>query len=186
MSKVYVFLATGYEEIEALTVVDLLRRAGIDCQTVSVTGAKQVTSSHNVTVTADVLFSEITDDADMLVLPGGIPGTPNLAAHQELGELLKKQFSAGKWVAAVCAAPTVLGGLGILDGKKATCFPGKMDELICGEKLTDGVVVDGNVITSRGMGTCIDFGLKMIEVLDSKESADKIGKAIVYRQNSVK
>lgn len=182
MSKVYVFLATGFEEVEALTVVDLLRRAGVDCQTVSVMEEKQVTSSHNVTVTADVLFSEISDDADMLVLPGGIPGTPNLAAHKELGELLKRQFQSGKWVAAVCAAPTVLGSLGILDGKKATCFPGKMEELICGEKLKDSVVVDGNVITSRGMGTCIDFGLKMIEVLDSAETAERIGKAIVYRQ----
>lgn len=182
MSRVYVFLATGYEEVEALTVVDLLRRAGIDCRTVSVMEDKTVTSSHNVTVTADMLFSEIADDADMLVLPGGIPGTPNLAAHKGLGELLKRQFQAGRWVAAVCAAPTVLGGLGILDGKKATCFPGKMEELICGEKLTDSVVVDGNVITSRGMGTCIDFGLKMIEVLDSAETAAKIGKAIVYCQ----
>lgn len=181
MSRVYVFLATGFEEIEALTVVDLLRRAGVDCRTVSVMEERQVTSSHNVTVTADALFSEITDDADMLVLPGGIPGTPNLAAHEGLGVLLKKQFQAGKWVAAVCAAPTVLGALGILDGKRATCYPGKMEELVCGEKLTDPVVVDGNVITSRGMGTCIDFGLKMIEVLDSAEAAEKIEKAIVYR-----
>lgn len=185
MSKVYVFLATGYEEIEALTVVDLLRRAGIDCQTVSVMETKQVTSSHNVTVTADLLFSEIEENADMLVLPGGIPGTPNLAAHKELGVLLKNQFQAGRWVAAVCAAPTVLGGLGILDGKRATCFPSKMPELICGEKVTDSVVVDGNVITSRGMGTCIEFGLKMIEVLKSKDAADEIGKKIVYYKDSV-
>ncbi len=181
MSKVYVFLATGFEEIEALTVVDLLRRAKLDCKMVSVMNDRQVTSSHNVTVTADYLFSEIADDADMLVLPGGIPGTPNLAAHEGLCQMLQRYQKAGKWLAAVCAAPTVLGGLGILDGKCATCYPGKMEELICGQKLTESVVVDGNVITSRGMGTCIDFGLKLIELLTSKDKADEIANAIVYR-----
>lgn len=180
MSKVYVFLASGFEEVEALTVVDLLRRAGIDCRMVSVMDEKRVTSSHKVTVEADFMFSEIRDDADLLVLPGGIPGTPNLAAHKGLCDMLKAHNEAGKWIGAVCAAPTVLGSLGILEGKKATCFPGKMEELVCGEKLTDSVVVDGNIITSRGMGTCIDFGLKMIELLDSKETANRIGKAIVY------
>lgn len=180
MSKAYVFLATGFEEVEALTVVDLLRRGGVDCKTVSVMEEQQVTSSHNVTVTADCMFSEISNDADLLVLPGGIPGTPNLAAHEGLCRMIHEQNAAGKWLAAVCAAPTVFGGLGILDGKKATCFPSKMDELICGEKLTDNVVVDGNVITSRGMGTCIDFGLKLLELIKSKEEAEKVGKAIVY------
>ena len=180
MQKVYVFLATGFEEVEALTVVDILRRGGIDCKTVSVMEQKTVTSSHNVTVEADCLFSEISGDADMLVLPGGIPGTPNLVAHKGLCDMLQAHNEAGKWLAAVCAAPTVLGGLGILDGRQATCFPSKMDELICGEKKTDSVVMDGNVITSRGMGTCIDFGLKLLELLDSREAAVKIGKAIVY------
>lgn len=180
MQKVYVFLATGFEEVEALTVVDILRRGGMDCKTVSVMEQKAVTSSHNVTVEADCMFSEIADDADMLVLPGGIPGTPNLAAHKGLCDMLQAHNQAGKWLAAVCAAPTVLGGLGILDGRQATCFPSKMDELICGEKKTDSVVVDKNVITSRGMGTCIDFGLKLLELLDTRETAVKIGKAIVY------
>lgn len=180
MNKVYVFLAEGFEEIEALTVVDILRRGGIECQTVSVTDTLQVTSSHHVTVTADVMFDQIQDDADMLVLPGGMPGTIHLGEHQGLCDMLKRQAAADRWVAAVCAAPTVLGHLGLLDEKQATCFPGKMDELICKEKKTDAVVTDGNVITSRGMGTCIAFGLEMLRVLAGQEMADKIGKAIVY------
>lgn len=180
MSKVYVFLAEGFEEIEALTVVDILRRGGVECQTVSITDSLQVTSSHQVTVTADVMFDQIEEDADMLVLPGGMPGTIHLGEHAGLCGMLKRQVAADRWVAAVCAAPTVLGRLGILDEKQATCFPGKMEELICKEKKTDAVVTDGKVITSRGMGTCIPFGLEMLRVLVGQETADKIGKAIVY------
>ncbi len=182
MSKVYLFLADGCEEVEALTVVDLLRRAGVDVKTVSVMGSNMITSSHNITMQADMMFDEITDEADMLVLPGGIPGTPNLEAHTGLMDMVKAYNDKGKWLAAVCAAPTVYGRLGLLEGKKATCYPSMMEELICGERLTDSVVVDGNMITSRGMGTCIDFGLQLIALLQSKELADSIAEKIVYHK----
>ncbi len=182
MSKVYLFLADGCEEVEALTVVDLLRRASVDVKTVSVMGREMITSSHNITIKADMLFDEISEEVDMLVLPGGIPGTPNLEAHEGLMDMVREYNTKGKWLAAVCAAPTIYGRLGLLEGKMATCYPSMMEELVCGEKSRDSVVVDGNIITSRGMGTCIDFGLKMIEVLISKQLADDIGEKIVYQQ----
>ncbi len=183
MSKVYIFLADGFEDIEGLTVVDLLRRAGIEIVTVSITEQKTVTTSHAVTLQTDALFSE-TDfsDADMLVLPGGMPGTNYLRDCEPLSELLKAHYGDGKWVAAICAAPTVFSGLGFLKGRRATSYPSRIEELDCKEKCTDSVVIDGNVITSRGMGTAMDFGLTIIEVLDSAEKADQIAASIVYNR----
>lgn len=181
MSLVYVFLADGFEEVEGLTVVDLLRRAGVETKTVSIMGRRSVTSSHQVTVESDLLFEELTETADMLVLPGGLPGTTNLRDHAGLTELLKKQYEEGRWVTAICAAPSVLGGLGFLKGRKATSYPGFVDETMCEEYLEEPVVVDGNVVTSRGLGTAIPFGLKLTELLVSKEKADEISGAIMYR-----
>ena len=149
MKKVYVFLAEGFEEMEAVTPIDLLRRAGVDAKLVSVTGNRAVTGAHGVTYLADLLFEEIEEDADMLVLPGGLPGTTNLQAHEGLTKLLLKQHKAHKWVAAICAAPMVLGALGIVKDRHATIYPGIEDKLIGATPLTDEVVVDGNVITSR-------------------------------------
>lgn len=181
MKKVYLFLADGFEEVEALTVVDILRRGGVDCKTVSVMGDYDVTSSHMVTVRADLLFEE-TDlsDGDMLVMPGGVPGTPNLKAHKGLAELIIRYQEAGKDLAAVCAAPTIYGEMGLLEGKNATCFPGMEDGLKGANKMTDNVVCDGQFITSRGMGTCIDFGLTLLARLTGQETAQEIGKKIVY------
>lgn len=181
MKKVYLFFAEGFEEVEALTVVDILRRGGIDCKTVSVTGDYDVTSSHAVTVRADLLFDE-TDlsDADMLVLPGGIPGTPNLRAHKGLEKLILDYHAAGKYLAAVCAAPTVYGEMGLLKGKNATCYPSCEDGLIGANFLEDRVVCDGQFITSRGMGTCVEFGLALLEKLTDKETATTIGKKIIF------
>jgi len=182
MKKAYVFLATGFEEVEALTVVDILRRGNVDCKTVSVMGDYDVTSSHMVTVRADLLFDEKDlQDGDMLILPGGVPGTPNLKAHKGLHELILKYKESGKYLAAVCAAPTVYGQMGLLEGKDATCFPGMEDGLIGANKLTDKVVQDGQFITSRGMGTCIDFGLKLLALLTDEKTADEIAAKIVYR-----
>ncbi len=181
MSKAYLFFATGFEEVEALTVVDILRRGGVDCKTVSVTGDYDVTSSHGITIRADLLFDEQDlGDADMLILPGGIPGTPNLKAHAGLNLLIDRYHEAGKYLAAVCAAPTVYGEKGLLKGKKATCFPGLEDGLIGADKKTDKVVCDGQFITSRGMGTCVDFGLTLLEKLTDADNARTIGKKIVY------
>lgn len=182
MAQAYIFLAPGYEEVEMLTVVDMVRRAKIEIDMVSITDQKEVTSSHNVTITADKLFSEIDfTEVQMLILPGGMPGTTNLRAFEPLCQKLQV-FAADddKWVAAVCAAPTVLGQLGILDGRKATCYPSFADKIICGEYLEQPVVRDGHVITSRGMGTCIEFAGEIITVLKDRETADQIKTAIVY------
>ncbi|MGN0495168.1 MAG: DJ-1 family glyoxalase III [Lachnospiraceae bacterium] len=181
MKKAYLFFATGFEEVEALTVVDILRRGGVDCKTVSVTGDYDVTSSHNVTVRADLVFEhQDLNDGDMIILPGGIPGTPNLKAHTGLEALIRRYDSEGKYLAAVCAAPTVYGEMGLLKGKDATCYPGMEDGLLSANKKTDKVVCDGQFITSRGMGTCVDFGLTLLEKLTDKETADAIGRKIVY------
>lgn len=182
MKKAYLFFATGFEEVEALTVVDILRRGGVDCKTVSITGDYDVTSSHAVTVRADLRFDEgMLTDGDMLILPGGMPGTLNLKAHNGLTKLITDYTENGKYLAAVCAAPTVYGEMGLLKGKDATCYPGMEDGLLEANCKTDSVVVDGQFITSRGMGTCIDFGLKLLALLESEQLAAEISTKIVYR-----
>ena len=181
MAKVYTFLADGCEMVEALAVVDVLRRAGIDTVTVSVSDKHEVLSSHKVVLLADTLFEDNDyKDADVLFLPGGMPGTKNLEAHQGLVALLKQHNEQGKLLAAICAAPSVYGHLGFLKGKKATCYPGFEKDLIGAEYVPDRVVKDGNIITGRGMGTAIDLGLKLVSVLISGQKADDIGKAIQY------
>lgn len=181
MKKVYVFLADGFEEIEGLTVVDLLRRAGIETETVSVMEKKEVKGSHGITVSADLLFEEGSyETADCLVLPGGMPGTLNLGKHEGLAEVLKKQYEKEKLLAAICAAPSVFGELGFLEGRVATCYPGFEEKLkgavVCAAKLA----VDGKVITAKGMGAAIDFSLKLIEQLLDRETAEKISSDIIY------
>lgn len=182
MSRVCIFLAEGFEEVEALTPVDLLRRAGIEVATVSMNETKEVTGRSQITVVADVLWADSqADTADMLVLPGGQPGVKNLGAHAELTALLKKYAEEGKLLAAICAAPTIFGGLGLLKGKDATCYPGLEDQLLGANALTDKrVITDGNITTSRGAGTSIPFALRIIEILKSKEDADKVAAGIVY------
>jgi 4-methyl-5(b-hydroxyethyl)-thiazole monophosphate biosynthesis len=182
MSKVYVFLANGCEEVEALTPVDLLRRAGVEVVTVSVTGSLEVTSSHKVTLLADRKFEDITEEADMLVLPGGMPGTIHLKEYAPLAEMIRSYQAKGKYLAAICAAPTVYGEMGLLEGHKATCYPGMEEGLLGAEHTTEPVCVSGQFITSRGLGTAVDFGLKLIEILISKEKADAIANAIVYKR----
>ena len=149
--KVNMFFATGYEEVEALTVVDLLRREGIEIEMVSITGEKVVTSSHGVSVVMDKLFEEIDDSADMIILPGGMPGTLNLKAYKPLQEKILKYVKADKYLAAICAAPTVYGEMGLLEGRKAACYPGMKEGSVGATKCYDNVVADGKLITRRGM-----------------------------------
>lgn len=177
---VNIFFATGFEEVEALTVVDMLRRAGIETNMVSVTDDINVTGAHGITVKMDKLFAEIDDSAKMLVLPGGIPGTPNLKAHQGLADMIKRFAENNKYLAAICAAPTVYGEMGLLKGKKATCYPGMEDGLIDAKVTADSVAVDGCFITSRGVGTAIDFSLTLVSILKNKETADVLSNKIVY------
>ena len=181
MAKVYIFLANGFEEIEGLTVVDLLRRANIDITMVSITGELFVTGSHMIMTKADVLFENADfSHADMLVLPGGMPGTKYLAEHAGLDQLLKKFHSKGKKLSAICAAPSVLGSKGLLKGKKATCYPGYEDVLLGASIKNDAVVADGNIITSKGLGTAMDFSLALIKDLAREAEAAKIAKGIQY------
>ncbi len=182
MAKTLIFLADGFEEIEALTVVDLLRRANIDITTVSIMGRKAVTGSHKITVEADTLIDEADfDTADMLILPGGMPGTSNLDACAPLKAKLQEFNDNGKKLAAICAAPTVYGKMGLLNGKKACCYPGCEDDLKGADVQTSEVTKDGNFITSRGMGTAIPFGLAIIEEFQGREAADSMAAKIVYK-----
>lgn len=181
MSRTAIFFATGYEEIEALTVVDILRRAGEEITMVSVTDERSVTSSHGVEVTMDKVLSEVNfDETDVIVLPGGMPGTKNLEACAALMEQVDAFVQAGKTVAAVCAAPSILGHCGHLNGKKACSFPDMESQLEGAEVLREPAVIDGNIITGRGMGAAIPFGLAILEKLQGKEAAEAMGRKIVY------
>lgn len=181
MKKACVFLADGFEEVEGLTVVDILRRAEVDVKMVSVMGKKDICGSHGIVIEADSLFEEERfEDADLLVLPGGMPGTLNLKAHEGLASLLVSFDKEERYLAAICAAPSVLGGLGILKGRKACCYPSFEEQLDCGEVLFDPVVTDGHVTTGRGLGTAILFALRLTELLCGKEKADELSKSIVF------
>lgn len=180
--KICVFLADGFEEIEGLTVVDLLRRAGAEVTTVSIMKEKMIHGAHNIDVLADELFENMEfDEADMLVLPGGLPGTTYLGEHEGLCALLQKFDKEERYIAAICAAPRIFGRLGFLEGRKAISYPAMEEELRGAEVVRESVVKDGHVITSRGMGTAIDFALQMIETLYGKEAADQMADSIVYR-----
>ena len=181
MSRIGIFMADGCEEIEGLTVVDVVRRAKMEIKMISITGKREVTSSHGVTFLADALASEVNyDELDGIVLPGGMPGTLNLGADATVNEVIHKFAAEGKLVAAICAAPSVLGAAGILEGKRATCHPGFEEKLTGAQTSEDSVVVDGNIITSRGMGTAIPFALALTEQLVSREKAEEIKKGIIY------
>ena len=181
MAKVYVFFADGFEEVEGLTTVDLLRRAGVEVVMTSVMGKAEVTGANGITVLTDKLFDEIdASDADMLILPGGQPGTSNLSQYKPLTDLLCAWNEKGKKMAAICAAPTVFGGLGILDGKRATCYPGCEEGLGNAQAVTDRVVTDGNITTSRGVGTAISFALELVSILVDQGTADELSQGIVY------
>lgn len=188
MSKVAIFLANGFEEIEALTVVDLCRRAGIEITMAAVTkdiciGEDVcVTGSHGISVKADIVLSEVDfDSMDMLVLPGGMPGTRNLEACEMLMEKLDAFYHAGKNIAAICAAPSIFGHRGYLNGRNACCYPGFEGELTGATVTQNPVEVSDHVITSRGLGTAIPFALAIVECFCGKECAEELATAIVYR-----
>lgn len=164
MKTVFVFLATGFEEMEALTPMDVLRRAGLNVKTVSVMDERTVTGAHGVPVVADLMFADINpEDAEMILLPGGMPGTANLDAHRGLGELVETFAAGGKPLAAICAAPLVLGNRGLLRGKKATCYPG-FESYLKGAEYTAALVeVDGDFITGKGPGAALAFAFAIVE-----------------------
>jgi 4-methyl-5(b-hydroxyethyl)-thiazole monophosphate biosynthesis len=178
---VYVFLADGFEEMEAIAPVDILRRLNIPVTTVGVTG-KAVRGSHAVTMTADVTIDEADfSDLSVLVLPGGMPGTTNLGNNKTLCDLIVKNHNEGKLLAALCAAPSVFGKLGVLDNRDFTCYPGFEQELTDAIVCADGVVADGNIITASGAGVAVDFALELVRYLVSAETADAIRGGIQCR-----
>lgn len=181
MSKIGIFMADGCEEIEGLTVVDIARRADIEIMMISITGQREVTSSHKVTFLTDALAAEVNyEELDGIILPGGMPGTLNLGADETVNKVIKEFAAAGKLVGAICAAPSVLGAAELLAGKKATCHPGFEEKLIGAVTSEDPVVVDGNIITSRGMGTAIPFALEIVRYFKDDEAVKTLRKGLVY------
>ena len=182
MAKVYVFLADGFEDVEALIPIDVLRRGGVDVTTVSITDFPLVQSAHGVNIEADMMFEQGDfADADLLFLPGGMPGAANLAACPTLTKQLKDFAAAGKPYGAICAAPFVLGQLGLLKGKHATCYPGFEDQL-------EGAVVtgamaeqDGNVITGKGPAAAAEFALKIAALLVGQAKADEVATGMLLK-----
>ena len=176
---VLVFLANGFEETEAIAPIDILRRNGQNVVTVGI-GEEIITSSHGVTVVPDVTETDIAlaDDIEMIVLPGGMPGTLNLEKSRTVQDTIDYCAANGKYIAAICAAPSIIGRKGLLKGRKATCFPGFEDFLEGAEFTGAPVEHDGNFITARGAGVATEFGLKLAEVLSGKEASDKIKEAM--------
>ena len=187
MKRAVILFAEGYETVEALLVVDLLRRGGVEVTMASITEDEFVRSSHGVNVEMDAVLGEVDVlDYDAVILPGGMPGTMNLGVDVAVTGALKQMNRDGKIVAAICAAPSVLGKCGILEGKKATCYPGFEDKLIGAEIVNKAVVTDGNIITSRGLGTSMEFGFELIKKLISEEKAEEVREQIVFMYDLLK
>ena len=180
---IYVFLADGFEETEAIAPIDILKRFGKEVVTVGVGGGK-VTGAHGITVTADITDNDVimTDKVEMIVLPGGMPGTLNLEKSPVVQAAIKFCADNKKAIGAICAAPSIIGRLGLLSGKKATCFPGFEGELAGAQFVDEAAVRDGNIITSRGAGTATQFAAFLIEALLSKERADRLKAGIQWQE----
>ena len=177
---VYIFLAEGFEETEALAPLDILRRAGIETKTVGVTG-EFVSGSHNITVKADILPESVNhEEIDAVILPGGLPGTTNLEKNSYVQAAVDYAYDNKKLICAICAAPSILGHKGILDGKEATCYPGFEDSFEGGRYLKQPVVKSDNFITAQAMGAAYDFGFEIVSALKDKETAEKIKEQIWY------
>ncbi|NUM56264.1 MAG: DJ-1/PfpI family protein [Candidatus Hydrogenedentes bacterium] len=181
MKKVLVPLAEGFEEIEAITIIDLLRRADLNVVTASLSD-KNVKAAHGVTVQADKTLDEaLRDDYDMVVLPGGMPGADHLDNDRRVHDVLHKMANSGKYAGAICAAPKVLANAGLLKGKKATSYPGFVDKMGLADVTYTGAPVqcDGKIITGRGPGTAMDFALALVEALEGKDKRHSVEKALV-------
>lgn len=182
MASVLIPLADGFEELEAVTLIDLLRRADIRVTTASLGPQQTLTASRQVTLVADTLLDDVLEeDFDMLLMPGGQPGTNNLLADPRIHALIKRLQQQGKYLAAICAAPMVLAAAGVLDGKRATSYPGALNAtqypLIT--LVDEAIVVDGQILTSRGPGTAMDFALMLIALLDNKTTRDQVEAGLV-------
>ena len=183
MKKVYVFLADGFEDVEALIPVDVFRRGGLDVTTVSISDFPLVRSAHGVNIETDIMFEQGDfSDADLVFLPGGMPGATNLFEHKGVCKAVVDQFAAGKKIAAICAAPAViLGQLGLLEGKKATCYPGFEDMLDGAQYTADLVTVDGNVTTGEGPAAAFPFAYELLAQLAGKQTSDQIAEGMRFK-----
>ena len=177
----YIFLADGFEEIEALAVVDLLRRAGMSATTVSINETPEATGAHGIPVIADTTIDCISCDYDWLILPGGLPGAPNLAACEKLTDMLVEHNNAGKHIAAICASPAmVLAPLGILEGKEATCYPGLEDLLTGAVHCPELAVASKNVVTGKGPAAAMAFALEIIKITLGEDKANEVAAGLLY------
>ena len=185
--KIFVFLATGFEEVEALGPIDVCRRAGLEVTTVSITGELTVMGAHGIGIVADTLFADNDySDADLLFLPGGMPGSSNLNAHEGLRKALLAHHAAGKALAAICAAPMVLGNLGLAQGKKMTCYPG-FEQYLTGATYTAALVErDGLLFTGKGPAAALGLGYAIVEHFCGKETADQLKQGMMYGHISEK
>ena len=182
MKKVYVFLANGFEDIEAITTIEVLRRGGLNVQTVSINDTIAVVSAHNISVMADLCFGDADfSDAQLLVLPGGLPGADNLKAHSGLRELLVSHSAAGRHIGAICAAPIVLGNACLLDGKHATCYPGFEGALGNANAVGEGVVTDGNITTAKGPAFSLPFAYTLLQQLTDADTAQQVKDGMLYQ-----
>ena len=179
MKKVGILLADGFEDIEALTVLDVIRRAGITCDLISIKN-EFVKSSHDLLVKSDKILNEKME-YDLIVLPGGLPGATNLRDDERVINLLKKQNEEGKLIAAICAGPIALGKAGLTEGRNITSYPGYENELPNCKYVENDVVVDNNIITSRGPATSMIFSYKLLEILGEKEKAENIARGMLYK-----
>lgn len=180
MKKAIVFLADGFEEMEALGTVDVLRRGGIEVTTVSITDSPMVMGAHNIPVAADATINEMAlTDADALILPGGMPGAANLNNSETVKKALMQQYNKGKIVAAICAAPMVLGGLGLLKGRNATCYPGFESKLTGANATGAAVEVSDNVITGKGPGLVYHFALALVEALKGEKESKEVAAGLL-------
>ena len=181
MAKVYMFLADGFEDVEALIPLDVLRRGGVDVETVSITDSNIVESAHGVQMVADSIFDECDfDDADLLMLPGGMPGATNLNAHEGLKQALVAQNEKGGLISAICAAPLVLGGLGLLQGRRATCYPGFEQTLTGAEYTAELCTVDGNITTGEGPAAAFPYAYTLLARLTDQTTAAAIADGMRY------
>ena len=174
------FIADGFEEIEALCPLDLMRRAGLGVTTVGI-GGDLIAGAHQISVKTDISDAHFDRDSDfdMIFLPGGMPGTLNLANSKTVIEAIKKAVENEKYISAICAAPSILGDMGLLEGKEAICYPGFENRLIGASISKQRVVLDGKILTAAGMGAALDMGLKIVEIFCGKQKADALRRAVI-------
>ncbi len=183
--KAFVLLANGFEEVEAITPIDVLRRAGIEVTTLSIHESKKLLGAHNVIIAADALLADkIDESADIIITPGGMPGSKHLKESTLVQKMLKKQHEENRYIASICASPIVLESSGVIKDTNFTCYPGFESEIQSGNFVDDRIVHDKKIVTAKGPGVAMEFSLKLVEILKGKEAADNIKQAMIVKKNS--